>query len=125
MTKPDGITVIVPVPLLYVPLAPLEVMTALAVSVAEPMLCPCTYTVPTLVEVTLVKVTELTPKTIVPADEALFETRTVPGAELVTVTFIGTSGAVPRLTLMVPCMLAPTVALLTVIFGAVTVAAML
>src|ERR1017187_4849351 len=97
-------------------------MTALAVSVAEPMLCPCTYTVPTLVEVTLVKVTELTPKTIVPADEALFETRTVPGAELVTVTFIGTCGAVPRLTLMVLCMLAPTVALLTVMLGAVTVA---
>ena len=41
------------------------------------------------------------------------------------VTSIGTCGAAPRLTLMVPCMLAPTVVLPTVMVGAVTVAEML
>src|ERR1035437_2056714 len=72
--------------------------------------------VPTLVEVTLEMVIEL-----VPATEALVDSITF-AEELVIVTFTGTFGVCARLTLTVPCMNSPTVALPTLMLGAVTVA---
>src|ERR1035438_5295977 len=83
MMKPDGFTVTVPVPVLY--------PEAVAVSVDVPRLCACTQTVPTLVDVTPVKVTDGWPKVL-----ALLETVAMDVPLLVTVTLTGVSGVALR-----------------------------
>src|ERR1039457_754966 len=69
-----------------------------------------------LLDVTLENVTELAPTVVL-----LFDSSTELEL-LLTTTLIGTSGAVCRLTLMLPCMNWPIVVLLTVVVGWVTVA---
>ena len=69
-----------------------------------------------LLDVTLVNVTELAPIVVL-----LFDSSTELEL-LLTTTLIGTSGAVCRLTLMLPCMNWPIMVLLTVVVGWVTVA---
>ena len=91
--------------------------------VVDPSDWPWIQTVPTLVVVTLVKVMELTPPTMVPATVALLETSAMTGPFEVTVTLMGDVGATDR---VMPTsgfsMLTPVTTLPTLMPGAVTVA---